>query len=82
MDIKYTYKEPEERPIEKATFESTRGADCEIMLDNFRGDTEVVSLVGHKRATFDKHDLADLIVLLQRFHRQLPEVENADTKEK
>ena len=83
MDIKYTYKEPEERPIGYAEFVATGGTSCCVRYHATQDRVIVIEfLFNLSRASFNKQDLADLIALLQRFYKQLPEVANADTTEK
>ena len=68
MDIKYTYMD-EKRPIQKAEFKTKTGTFCLIETQG-----EIVGIL-MPHSAFNKPDLAGLITLLQRFYKQMPEVE-------
>ena len=70
MDIKYTYMD-DDRPIEQAEFKSSQGSNCNI--STVEKGIKIIFI--DRERYFTKPDLADLITLLQRFHKQLPEVE-------
>lgn len=79
MKIEYTYAD-KERPIKKAEFKSSVNSKCEIIIYTEKFISFRIPQDGNGTCTpgtrlFNKPDLADLIALLQRFHKQLPEAE-------
>lgn len=66
MEIKYEYVAT---PLKKAKFQSTFGLNCYI--DTYRNSGVLISIGADQDVAFNKSDLADLIALLQKFHKQM-----------
>jgi hypothetical protein len=75
MEIKYTYKEPEDRPIKSAEFKPSHGAPMEMGL--VPSDNQIVYLhlqaneYGIPTVNFNKQDFADFTALVNRINRQI-----------
>lgn len=72
MEIKYTYKEPDDRPIEKAEFMSSRRSKCVVTIcgDEVRFDFEPQERSFGLRY-FEPADFADFTALVNRINRQV-----------
>lgn len=68
MEIKYTYQEPEEKPIESAEFESSYGTECRLAT-KINGEI-ALSIIG-VTISLNKKDFADFTKLINRINKQI-----------
>lgn len=74
MEIKYTYREPEDRPIEKAEFRVKKGTtDFTITNRHHSQLIEIAVSFGDKTifSGFNKDDWNDFTALVNRINRQI-----------
>jgi hypothetical protein len=74
MKIEYTYREPEDRPIERASFMSSGGAHVDVDAANKSSNYPAVIYIGDKQASFSPADWHDFTALVNRIDRQLRQV--------
>ena len=72
MKIEYTYREPDDRPIEQAEFEAN-GANCKV---DVRGDKVTFAILkdcglDYRSSVFSPADWHDFAVLANLIDRQL-----------
>ena len=68
MEIKYTYQEPVDRPIERAAFATYCEDGVEIGIDD---DGDPYITLNDEIINFNKSDWADFTVLVNRINRQI-----------
>lgn len=68
MEIIYTYKEPTDRPIASAEFESSTQSNCVIRINSLN---EVYINFFSGGRLFIPADFADFTVLVNRINRQI-----------
>lgn len=68
MEIKYTYREPEERPIERAELKSKYGQTIVLRIATNGKD---IAFDRHEGFLLNPNDFADFCTLVNRINRQI-----------